>query len=144
VKIPSSRLSKREFSFVNVRPSRVAKKTVTYCDTSDSELEFDNDGYKQSTTKSFKKKANATNSNSDEFELGPEADTSDSNEFELGLKADTVLSKIESEDEKMIGLKRKKLTAKAYTTGVVELTDKEKRAMNKKIMEEALPKIHQF
>jgi hypothetical protein len=117
---------------------------VTYCDTSDSESEFDNDGYKQSKTKSFKKKANATNSNSNEFELGPEADTSDSNEFELGPKADTVLSKIESEDEKMIGLKRKKLTANSYTTGVVELADKEKRAMNKKIMEEALPKIHQF
>ena len=129
---------------MNVRPSRVAKKMVTYCDTSDSESEFDNDGYKQSKTKSFKKKVNATNSNSNEFELGPEADTSDSNEFELGPKADTVLSKIESEDEKMIGLKRKKLTAKSYTTSVVELTDKEKRAMNKKIMEEALPKIHQF
>ena len=137
-------MSKREFSFVNVRPSRIAKKTVSYCNTSDSELEFGEDGYERSKTKSFKKKANATNSNSNEFELGPEADTSDSNEFELGPKADTVLSKIESEDEKMIGLKRKKLTANSYTTGVVELADKEKRAMNKKIMEEALPKIHQF
>jgi hypothetical protein len=49
------------------RPSRVAKKKVSYCDTSDSELEFDKDGYEQSKTKSFKKKANATNSDSDEF-----------------------------------------------------------------------------
>jgi hypothetical protein len=49
---------------------------------------------RRSKTKSFKKKANATNSISNEFELGPEADT--------------VLSEIESEDEEMIGLKRKK------------------------------------
>jgi hypothetical protein len=35
--------------------------------------------------------------------------------------------------------------AKPYTTGVVvELTDKEKRAMNKKIRTEVLQKIHQF
>ena len=53
-------------------PSRVAKKTVSYCDTIDLELEFDKDGYERSKTKSFKKKANATNSSdSDEFELGP-------------------------------------------------------------------------
>ena len=64
-------MSKREFSFVNVRSSRVAKKTVSYCNTSDSELKFDEDGYKRSKTKSFKKKANAANSDSDEFELGP-------------------------------------------------------------------------
>ena len=64
-------MSKREFSFVNVRPSRVAKKTVSYCDTGDSELEFDEDG--RSKTKSFKKKANTTNSDSDEFELAPKA-----------------------------------------------------------------------
>jgi hypothetical protein len=64
-------MSKREFSFVNVRPSRVAKKTVSYCDTSDSELEFNEDG--RSKTKSFKKKANTTSSDSDEFELGPKA-----------------------------------------------------------------------
>jgi hypothetical protein len=88
--------------------SRVAKNTVSYCDTSDSELEFDDDGYERSKTKSFNKKANATNSDSDEFELGPEADTSDSNEFELGPEADTVLSEIESEDGEMISLKRKK------------------------------------
>ena len=102
-------MSKREFSFADVRPSRVPKKTVSYCDTSeDLELEFDEDGYKQPQTKSFKKKANATNSNSDEFELGPEAETSDSDEFDLGPEADIVLSEIESEDEEMIGLKRKK------------------------------------
>jgi hypothetical protein len=42
-------------------------------------------------------------------------------------------------------LKRKKLAVKPYTTGVVvELTDKEKRATNKKIKEEVLQKIHQF
>ena len=193
-------MSKREFSFVNVRPSRVAKKTVSYCDTSDSELEFNEDRYEQSNTKSFKKKANAThNSDSDEFELGPEEDTSDSDEFKLDPEADTMLSEIESEDEEMIGLKRKKnsnvqtqtheytghpiavvfdeedeeatkpstaakssattksstaikssvgvdkrkLAAKPYTTGVVvELTDnKEKRATNKKIRAEVLQKL---
>ncbi len=121
--------------------------------------------------------------------------------MELGPEADTVLSEIESEDEEMIGLKRKKnsnvqtqtheytghpivvvideeneeatkpstaakssamttpsaaikssvavdeqkLAAKPYTTGVVvELTDKEKGATNKKIKEEVLQKIHQF
>ena len=90
------------------QPSRFAKKTASYCDTSGSELEFDEDGYERSKTKSFKKKANATNSDSDEFKLGPEADTSNSDEFELGPEADTVLSEIELEDEEMIGLKRKK------------------------------------
>jgi hypothetical protein len=92
------------------RPSRVAKKTVSYCDTSDSELEFDKDGYNErSKTKSFNKKANATNSSdSNKFELGPKADTSDSNKFELDPEADTMLLEIESEDEEMIGLKRKK------------------------------------
>ena len=116
------------------RPSRVAKKTVSYCDTSDSELEFDKDGYERSKTKSFKKKANATNSDSDEFELGPEADT--------------VLSEIESEAaikssvKSSVGVDERKFAAKPYTTGVVvELTDKEKRATNKKIKEEVLQKI---
>jgi hypothetical protein len=181
------------------RPSRVAKKTVSYCnDTSDSELEFNKDGYEQSKTKSFKKKANATDSDSNEFELGPEADTSDSNEFELGPEEYTVLSEIESEDEDMIGLKlkrkkncnvqtqthkytghpieedeeatkpstaaksstaakpsaaikssigmdKRKIAAKPYTTGVVvELTDMEKRARNKKIKAEVLQKMSQF
>ncbi len=159
-------------------------------------MEFDEDGYERSKTKSFNKKANATNSDSNKFELCPEADTSNSNEFELGPKADTVLSEIESEDEEMISLKRKKncnvqtqmhkytgypieedeeatkpstaaksfagtkpsaeikssvhvderkLAAKPSTTGVViELTDKEKRATNKKIKEELLQKIPQF
>ena len=66
--------SKREFSLADEKdyttkkqPNRVTKKSVSYCDTSDPE-EFE----------SFKKKANTTNSNSDEFELGPEADTSNS------------------------------------------------------------------
>jgi hypothetical protein len=45
----------------------------------------------------------------------------------------------------MIGLERKKLTAKPYTTGVVvELTDKEKRATDKKIRTEVLQKTSQF
>ncbi len=62
VKIPSSRMSKREFSFADVRPSCVTKKTVSYCETStsDLELEFDEDGYERFKTKSFKNKANAT------------------------------------------------------------------------------------
>ncbi len=112
------------------RPSRVAKKTVSYCDTSDSELEFDKDGYERSKT-------NATNSDSDEFELGPEADT--------------VLSEIDSEAaikssvKSSVGVDERKFAAKPYTTGVVvELTDKEKRATNKKIKEEVLQKIPQF
>ena len=33
------------------RPSRVAKKTVSYCNTSNSELDFDKDGYEQSNTR---------------------------------------------------------------------------------------------
>jgi hypothetical protein len=133
-------------------PSRVAKKTASYCDTtSDSQLKFDKDGYEQSKTKSFKKKANATNSNSDEFKLGPEADTSNSDEFELGPEADTMLLEIESEAaikssvKSSVGVDEQKLAAKPYTTGVVvELTDMEKRAMNKKIKEEELQKIPQF
>ena len=193
-------MSKREeFSFADKRPSRVAKKTVSYCDTSNLELEFDEDSYGDPRPRASRRRLPLPTS--DEFELGPEADTSDSNELELGPEADTVLSEIESEDEEMIGLKRKKnsnvqtqtheytghpivvvideeneeatkpstaakssattmpsaaikssvgvdeqkLAAKPYTTGVVvELTDKEKRATNKKIKEEVLQKIHQF
>jgi hypothetical protein len=44
-------MSKREFSFADMRPSRVAKKTVSYCDTNDSELKFDEVGYEWSKTK---------------------------------------------------------------------------------------------
>ena len=51
MKIPLSRMSKREFSFADMRPSRVAKKTVSYCDTSNSELKFDEVGYERSKTK---------------------------------------------------------------------------------------------
>ena len=109
VKIPSSRMSKREFSFADLRPSRVAKKTVSYCDTSDSELEFDEDGYERFKTKSFKKKAYATDS--DEFELGPDAGVEDESITYVML-----LSEMESEDEEMIGLKRKK------NSNVVSLT----------------------
>ena len=44
-----------------------------------------------------------------------------------------------------IGMDERKLAAKPYTTGVVvELTDKEKRATNKKIKEEVLQKNPQF
>jgi hypothetical protein len=111
VKIPSSRMSKREFSFADVQPSRVTKKTVSYCDTSDLELEFDEDGYERFKTKSFKNKANATNSNSDEFELGPYADVEDESITYVML-----LSEMESEDEEMIRLKRKK------NSNVVSLT----------------------
>ena len=128
-------LADEKYYATKKRPSRVAKKTVSYCNASDSGLEFDEDGYKQSKTKSFKKKANATSSNSDEFELGPEADTSDSDKFELGPEADTVLSEIESEAaikssvKSSVGVDKRKFAAKPCTTGVViELTDKEKRA----------------
>ena len=75
------------------RPSWVARKTVSYCDMSDSEFEFDKDGYERSKTKSFKKKANATNSDSNEFELGPEADTMLSEiESEAAIKSSGMLS----------------------------------------------------
>jgi hypothetical protein len=50
-------------------------------------LEFNEDGYERSKTKSFKKKANATNSDSDKFELGPKADTSNSDEFKIESEA---------------------------------------------------------
>ena len=104
------------------RPSWVTKKTVSYCDRSDSVLELDKDGYERSKTKSFKKKANATNSDSNKFEQGPEADTSDSDEIELGPEADTVLSEIESEAaikssfKSSIGVDKRKFAAKPYTT----------------------------
>ncbi len=78
--IPSSRMSKR----------RVAKETASYCDTSDSELEFDEDGYERSKTKSFNKKANATDSDIDEFELGPNADDKDES-----IAYNTMLSEME-------------------------------------------------
>ncbi len=133
------------------RPSRVAKKTVSYCNTSDSELEVDEDGYERSKINSFNKKANSTNSDSDEFELGPKADTRDSDKFKLGPEADTVLSEIELEAtikssvKSSIGVDERKFAAKPCTTGVVvELTDKEKRATNKKIKEEVLQNIPQF
>ena len=114
------------------RPSRVTKKMVSYCNTSDSELEFDEDGYERFKTKSFKKKANATNSDSNEFELGPEADT--------------VLLEIESENEDPIAVvfdekdATKPSTAAKSPDVSKSLTDKEKRATNKKIKEEVLPK----
>jgi hypothetical protein len=132
------------------RPSRVTKKKVSYYE--DSELEFDEDSYEQSKTKSFKKKVKATNSDSDsvEFKLGPEADTSDSDTFELGPKADTVLSEIESENEDPIVVvfdekdATKPSTAAKSSAMSKSLTDKEKRATNKKIKEEVLQNIPLF
>jgi hypothetical protein len=87
-------MRKREWSLADKkvyatykRPSRDAKKTVSYLDMSDSELESDENGYKWSKTKSFKKKA--TDSDIDEFELGPDAYDEDES-----IAADTVLSKM--------------------------------------------------
>ena len=90
------------------QPSRVAK--VSYCNTSDSELENDEDGYE------FKKKAKAKNaidsdSNSIKFELGSDAD-----DWDEAIAYDTVFLEMESEDDEMIGLKRKK------NSNVVSLT----------------------
>jgi hypothetical protein len=129
------------------RPSRVTKKKVSYCE--DSELEFDEDSYEQSKTKSFKKMVKATNSDSDsvEFELGPEADTSDRDE-----EADTVHSEIESEnvdpiavvfDEKDEVATKPSTDAKSSAVSK-SLTDKEKRATNKKMKKEVLQNIPQF
>ncbi len=60
----STTASKREWSLADEKvyatkkqPSRVAKKTLSYCDKSDSELEFNQDNYKRSKTKIFNKKA---------------------------------------------------------------------------------------
>ena len=75
----------------------------------DSELVFEEDGYEWSKSNSFKKKA--TDSDSDEFELSPDAYDEDES-----IAADTVLSEMESVDEEMIGLKRKK------NSSVVSLT----------------------
>jgi hypothetical protein len=93
--------SKREWSLADKkdyapkkRPSWVAKKTVSYCDTSESELEFDENGYERSKTKSFNKKANATDSDIDEFELGPDADDEDDS-----IAYDTMLSEMESAED---------------------------------------------
>jgi hypothetical protein len=62
-----------------------------------------------------------------------------------------MLSEIESEAaikssvKSSVGMDERKLAAKPYTNGmVIELTDKEKRATNKKIKEEVLQKIPQF
>ena len=52
-------------------PSRSTKKRVVYSDKSDSELECNEDSNKAPKKRSFKKKANAIDS--DEFELRPDA-----------------------------------------------------------------------
>ena len=84
------------------------------------------------------------------FKLGPEADISDSSEFELGPEADTVLSEIESENEDLIAVvfdekdATKPSTAAKSSAVSKSLTDKEKRATNKKIKEEVLQKMSQF
>ena len=75
----------------------------------DSELVFEEDGYEWSKSNSFKKEA--TDSDSDKFELSPEAYDEDES-----IAADTVLSEMESVDEEMLGLKRKK------NSSVVSLT----------------------
>jgi hypothetical protein len=107
------------------RPSRVAKKTVSYCNTSDSELENDEDGYK------LKKKA--------------KANTTDSDSHEEATKRSAVI-KPSATVKSSICVDERKFAAKPSTTGVVvELTeDKEKRATNKKIKEEVLQTIPQF
>jgi hypothetical protein len=54
------------------RPSRSTKKRVVYfSNSSNSELEFDEDGNEAPKKRSFKKNANTTDSDSDKFELGP-------------------------------------------------------------------------
>ncbi len=51
------------------RPSRSTKKRVVYfSNSSNSELEFDEDGDEAPMKRSFKKNANTTDSDSDEFE----------------------------------------------------------------------------
>ena len=119
-------------------------------------MEFDQDGYERSKTKSFNKKAKATDIDIDNFELGPNADDKDES-----IAYDTVLSEMESEDDEMIGLKRKKNSEATKPSTVAKssavtkssaaikssvgmderMTDKVKRAMNKKIMEKVLQKI---
>ena len=76
---------------------------------------------------------------------------SDSDEFELGPEADTVLSEIESEAaikssvKSSVRMDERKLASQPFSTGVVvELADKEKRATNKKIRDEVLQNISQF
>jgi hypothetical protein len=89
-------------------------------------LENDEDGYE------LKKKAKANTTDSD----------SDSDEE--ATKRSSV-TKPSAAVKSSVGVDDRKLAAKPYTTGVViELTDKEKRAMNKKIKEEVLQKIPQF
>ena len=89
-------------------------------------MENDEDGYE------LKKKAKANTTDSD----------SDSDEE--ATKRSSV-TKPSAAVKSSVGVDDRKLAAKPYTTGVViELTDKEKRAMNKKIKEEVLQKIPQF
>jgi hypothetical protein len=68
-------------------------------------------------------------------------------EWTLGDEKDCTTKKRPSspETKSSVHVDERKLAAKPYTTGVVvELTDKEKRAKNKKIKEEVLQKITQF
>jgi len=117
------------------RPSRVAKKTVSYCNTSNSELENDEDGYELKK----KVKANTIDSDSDEFELGSDADDKDE-----AIAYDPVFSEPSAAIKSSVHVYERKLAAKPSTTGVVvELTDKEKRVMNKKIRAEVLQKMPQ-
>jgi hypothetical protein len=59
------------------RPSRSIKKRVVYFPKSDSETESDEDGNMAPKKRSFKKKANGIDSDSNEFELCPDADDED-------------------------------------------------------------------
>ena len=106
------------------RPSRVAKNKKTVSNTSDSELENDEDGYE------LKKKA--------------KANTTDSDSDEEATKQSTV-TKSSAAVKSSVRVNERKLAAQPSTTGVViELADKEKRATNKKIKEEVLQKNHQL
>ena len=89
-------------------------------------MENDEDGYELKK----KTKANTTNSDSDSDEEATKRSS---------------VTKPSAAVKSSVGVDDRKLAAKPYTTGVViELTDKEKRAMNKKIKEEVLQKIPQF
>jgi hypothetical protein len=65
---------KDDVALLPQQPSRSAKKRAVYFTKSDSELESEDDNIKAPKKRSFKKKANAINSNSNKFKLGPDAD----------------------------------------------------------------------
>ena len=90
---------KRECPLVTKkRPSRVAKKTVSYSEPSDSEVVFDEDGDEAPKKRSFKKKENDTN----DFELLGQVSVSRS---PYSYPLDTEDSYDEGEDEGHGGIK---------------------------------------